>query len=515
MSLTTIQEPAALSFSKNPVWYRFLSGNYRLTVGDKAKYEIVFSSPLAGHHFTIEFNGKVYTFNCVSSPNGDGYEFRPYGNSTQFNQMVTDFEGNYYLYKHYDFTPSYAGNKIIFEAKENGAIWNMQLIDASTSITLNTVLAGTDDTFNPNYKVFADIHLQSNPANAPETNLIAQLDADAWKDDVVMALGTNEYVFDFELQNILNTKLKAFVPGWNLATVTKATEMLLNFWLRYGEIYGDDPVVHFNSYNGAANNYKQVIIGGLQLDEVTFTVTPSFTGLKLLNRQPATKVISKSCQEYLYKYMTTAEQDLQLQCAIYYTDGTTWSGNVGTAVGLSTAKSVYVFPAGWDVLNLGSKSPTKTPVRYEVYITNDIGTVLSDTQHYVLDLREYEETQRLLFLGACGAMEHVLLTGYTQEKLENEGEQSVAAKMPWYDRGDALLVHANTRQKTIYVFNTGYKSKDYIDWLKELANSDLCLMAEDGYWTSVRIDKGSIKELPTGLDDLYALTFEGERIIHY
>jgi hypothetical protein len=63
--------------------------------------------------------------------------------------------------------------------------------------------------------------------------------------------------------------------------------------------------------------------------------------------------------------------------------------------------------------------------------------------------------------------------------------------------------------------NTGFKDLEYIQWLRELANSDFVLMAENGYWTSVRVDKKSFKELPSAMDDLYALTFDVERIIHY
>lgn len=518
MSLTTIKEPAALKFSKNPIWYRFLSGNYLTTAGAKAKVEITFDAHSVGHFFHLTFNGKKYRFDCVTSPDGSGYQFRTFVASPAFNNMINDFKSHYELNKHFTITSSYissSNGKLILEAKQPGTIWNPTFEDGSPPrITMSVVTAGTDNVYNPNYKVFTDLHIQTDPTVAPVDNLIAQLDADAHRDNIVVALGANEYVFDIELQNIIHANLSAYIPVWNLAAVTKATNMLLSFWIRYGEIYGDDPKVLWNDYNGAANAYKQVIIGGLELDETTFTVIPDYTGTKLLNRQPPTKVVSKACPEYLYKYVLAAHTDLQLRCTVYYTDGTTTTALVGTAVGTSLARNVYVFPAGWDTLNLGALQPAKTATKYTLHVSNNALAVLSDTQTYLLDYTDYEVTNRLLFLGACGAMETVYLTGSLGTEIQSDSEPIVSAKTPWYDRGTALLQHTNSTQNVRLKFSSGFKSLAYITWLKELAQSDVCLLQENGYWASIRIDKKTIKDMPTNLDDLYSISFEAERIVH-
>ena len=517
MSLTTIKEPAALKFSKNPIWYRFLSGNYLTSVGAKAKYDLVFDSHWVGLYFHLTFNGKKYRFDCVTSPDGSGYQFRSYVSQPAFNNMVNDFKALYELNKHFTLTSVWNGgafDKIVLEAKEPGAIWNIQISDGGARFMLNTVTVGTDNVYNPNYKVFCDLHIQSDPTIAPVDNLVAQLDADAHKDNIVLALAANEFVFDIELQNLIHANLSAYIPAWNLAAVTKATNMLLSFWIRCGEIYGVDPKVLWNDYNGAANAYKQVIIGGLELDETTFTVIPDYTGTKLLNRQPTTKVVSKACPEYLYKYVLAAHTDLQLRCTVTYTDGTTTTALVGTAVATSLARNVYVFPAGWDTLNLGALQPSKTATKYTLHVSNNALAVLSDTQTYFIDYTEHEVTNRLLFLGACGAMETVYLTGSLGTEIQSDSEPITSVKTPWYDRGTALLQHTNSTQNARLKFNSGFKSLAYITWLKELAHSDVVLLQENGYWASIRIDKKTIKDMPTNLDDLYAISFEAERIIH-
>jgi hypothetical protein len=521
MSLTTIKEPQALSFSRNPVWYRFLSNNYLTTVGTKAKYNLTFDSIYVGVQFDLIFNGKTFTLEFVTTPDGTGYQLRSFSSSlSQFNECIANLKQLYELNKYYTITfvshdvPSTTG-VVQLEAKQPGTIWNLAVDNVTYGVSIIQLTAGTDNVYNPNYKVFADLHHQTDPSVAPAENQIAQLDADAHQDDIVIALAANEFVFDFELQNLIHSLVSPHVPDWNETDVVHAASMMIHFWLRYGEIYGEDPKVWWNDYNGAANVYKKVIIGGLPLDEVTLTVLPDYTTTKLLNRQPAVKCVSKSCQEYIYKYVSAAQTDLQLHGTITYTDGTAWTGVIGNKVNSSVQQRVYVFPAGWDALNLGSKQPSKTPVKYAVYVRNAANTVLSETQTYVLDLTDYESETHLLFLGACGAMETVWCNGYIKESLQSESEPVVAAKAPWYDRGTAILKHSNSTQNTKYTLNTGFKDLEYIQWLRELANSDFVLMAENGYWTSVRVDKKSFKELPSAMDDLYALTFDVERIIHY
>lgn len=517
MSLTTVKEPGTLCFSKNPIWWRFLSGNYRTTLGAKAKCEILFDSIYAGITFDISFNGKTYTLYCDSTPDGTGYEFRDYIYQPQFDLMIEDFKALYELNKHFTITKLWVGgtlDKMILEAKESGSKWNVSISGGSGRITLNNITTGTDDVYNPNYKVFVDLHKQLDQTVDPVENQIAQLDADAHKDDIVVALATNEYAFDFELQDLLHAQLTPYVPAWNENTIKKATGMMLNYWLRIGEIYGEDPKVLWNDYNGLANSYKKAVIGGLPLDEYTLSILPNYTTTAFLNRQPTTKAISKTCQEYLYKYLATAQTTLQLWCTITYTDGTTWAGKVGNSLASSLAQEIYVFPSGWTALNLNSYNPSKTPVKYTVHVTNAATGTLSDSQTYILDLQNYESNSRLLFLGACGAMETVWCTGYTQEVVESDGQPITGPRLPWYERGNHILKNSNSRQNIRYKFNTGYKSLTYINWLKELAHSDVVLLAENGYWTSIRIDKKSIKDLPTALDDLYAISFEAERMIH-
>lgn len=514
MSISVIQYPS-FSLSRQPIWYRFMSNNYRLTAGSISEYDLVIPSGLtAGQSFDLIFNQKRYTFVCDTLPNGEGYEFRPYVNSTGFNNMINvDFTGNYYINKHFTLTGTYATGTVRFTSREVGAMFNLSLENAAAGITLTQVTAGADATFRPNFKAWIDLHHQINHAAAAAENLVAQLDADAHQDSITGSLAADEFVFDFELQNILHSLLSAYVPDATETLIKAASSIITGFWIRYGEMFGTSPIVNKNATHAATTDaYPQVLLGGWQLDDDYDALNTAILGTAFLNQQPSTKVISKSNPEYLFKYLTAAATDLQLKYKIYYTDGTTSTGLAGTALASSLAKNVYCFPAGWDILNLGAVQPTKDAVKYELFVTNSASAVLSLTQTYILDNRYYEESDVFIFLGAAGAMETVWCHGYKKTALQSTSDTYQLAKMPWYTKGNQLLKHTNSQQSTITTYYTGFKSLEYINWLKDLANSDTVMILDSGTWASVRLDKKSITDIPTNLDNLYAISFDIERL---
>jgi hypothetical protein len=513
MALTIVSTPA-FGLCRDSIWLRLKSDNYRTAAGVAAVYDLVVPAAMTvGQSFDLTFDGKRYRFVVAASPNGGGYEIRSYASSPAFTLMVADVASNYYLSENYTMVGTYASNKIRFTAKAVGTAYALGLENAAAGVSLSVITAGVDNTFRSNFKCFVDVHEQADFTAAAVSNKIAQLDADGHKDAITGALAADEYVFDFELQGILRSLLSAYVPT-AAETLTKvAAGVMANYWLRYGEIYGDDPLINQNAVSGAtANNYYQVLLGGWRTDDTKSTLNTAIVGTAWMNQQPSVKVVAADNAEFLFKYVTAAATNLQLHYKLYYRDGTTASGVTGTAVGTSLAKTIYVFPAGFDLLNLGAVNAAKTCWKYELYVTNDVSAVLSNTQTYVLDYNTYEEETVLMFLGAAGAMETVWCHGYKKTELVNDSVGYEVAKMPWYAKGDELLMHANSSQRTKTTYYTGYKSLDYINWLKDLAQSDTVVLLDGTSWAGVRLVKDSIKDMPTGLDDFYALSFELERI---
>lgn len=514
MALTIVSTPA-FGLCKDSIWLRLKSDNYRTAAGVAAVYDLVVPAGMSvGQGFDLTFNDKRYTFVVAASPNGEGYEIRSYASAPDFTLMVADMNGNYYLNNNYTLVGTYASNKIRFTAKAVGTAFNMGLEAASAGVTLTQITAGVDDSFRGNFKCFVDIHKQEDYTAAAVSNRIAQLDADGHRDDVTGALAAGEYVFDFELQGILHSLLSAYVPAANETLTKVATGVIANYWLRYGEIYGTTPLINKNAVSGAtANNYYQVMLGGWRTDDDKSTLNTAIKGSAWMNRQPSVKVVRASNPEFLFKYKDTSATWVQLHYKLYYTDGTTADGLAGMQKTLSVSTNyVFVFPAGFDILALGAVNAAKKCWKYELYMTNNANAVLSDVQTFVLDYNDYEEEAVFMFLGAAGAMETVWCHGYKKTELVNTSVGYEVAKMPWYEKGDGLLMHANSKQNTKTTYYTGYKSLDYINWLKDLAQSDTVVLLDGTSWAGVRLVKDSIKDMPTGLDDLYALSFEVERI---
>ena len=164
MPVSLINSPEVLSLSRQPIWYRYLSDDYRTATGAKAKVEL--NIPLnvtVGSVFTLTFNQHKYSYICIASgSNNTGYQFKTYSNSPSFDLMVEDFEASYYLNRYYTITGSFAGNKIILEARESGSKWNITIEGATGSISLTNITTGTNDVFEANYKAVMDIHVQNN-----------------------------------------------------------------------------------------------------------------------------------------------------------------------------------------------------------------------------------------------------------------------------------------------------------------------------------------------------------------
>ena len=513
MPVSLINSPEVLSLSRQPIWYRYLSDDYRTSTGAKAKVEL--NIPLnvtVGSVFTITFNQHKYSYICIASgSNNTGYQFKTYSNSPSFDLMVEDFEASYYLNRYYTITGSFAGNKIILEARESGSKWNITIEGATGSISLTNITTGTNDVFEANYKAVMDIHVQNNYTAAPANNLISTIEADPYQDDL-LGLGVDDFIMDFDLSEILHSRLSPHIPDVAEVLNKPAIGPLLSWWHRIGEVYGTDPVIHFNETNGYSGAYNQVILGGWKLDDDYSASIDDLEALHFLNRQERIKVVKQSAHEYLYKYLVSAYQDLQLHYKIYYTDGTNATGLVGTSVGLSVEHSIYVFPCGFNVMGLNAVQPLKTPVKYEVYITDDTSATLSEVMTFVIDHRYYAEDIEFLFLGQCGAMESVWCTGYKSIRLVNSSIEYQAAKLPWYTKGTPLLAHTQSKQSEVITVQTGYKTRAYIEWLRDLAQSETVLMLDGTEWAAVRLIKKSIADMPTGLDDLFALSFEIERI---
>lgn len=512
--LTIIQEPPFLCLSRNPIWYRMFSDNYKLSSGNNAVFDITIPLNVTpGSVFTLTLNGHNYTFTCVNTGvASNGYNFATYSNLTEFNTMVDDyFKQSYYLNKYFTITGTYLSNKITLTAKESGTKYNLVMTGNTGGISIATVTSGTDDTYRPNYRSFVDLHLQEDYTASPADNLLSQLESDPHQDNVTGALAADEFVMDYEFQEILNAQLSPHIPTTTQNTIIKATGILKSFWLRFGEIFGDDPVVNWNDYNGLAGQYHQVLLGECPKDKDPEDLTDSLEDLEFLNRQPRTKLNTPASREYLFKFLKDAHTTLYAHVKIYYSDGTTHSTNYLSKAS-TESHQVYVIPAGFDQCGFNIYNPTKTPVRYEIYLINNLNVVVSETMVFLPETTSFEQTTELLFVGQCGAAETVHCTGYSSYKVLSESQTFQKARLPWETYTDASLMHSLSKQTERILISTGYKTRDYIEWLKDLAQGETLYVRNGSDWIPHRIIKDSISDMPTELSDLYSITFEIEKL---
>lgn len=212
-------------------------------------------------------------------------------------------------------------------------------------------------------------------------------------------------------------------------------------------------------------------------------------------------------------------QNLTLRAKVYYTNGTNTSNTTsvvsGTGANDLKQHEVGQWPTGWTQLGLGAWSAGRTPVKYEVWITNAAGDAVSEAHTFWLV--EPDTNERYLeYVSSLGVIESMRCTGRWVETLNSTYTAQSMALRPADNLGPSVELSVNTQrtagaQNTMDV-HTGYADANEHNALMDLVTSPEVRLVDPVHATRVPVRLvAAAHELRTVGEDgehLYALNLK-------
>lgn len=531
--ISFINLPENVGLSKNIIPIKAISDKYVVSAPIKQVLKIHFKdNTSAGKTIVFTWNDFTTTLTFVSgTPTSDGNELPLYNASSAggYASLLGYIGSNYYLYKYFDMTSTITlvGSlyelELLFTQKEfNQDFKAISIVGNDATKYVPSILTAQANTiYNPNFRLLADVYEQSNVSGAREFTLIAEMESAMDKDDIA----------EFNIGETLDKwqKLYANFPEMGETTIQGCDNVLRGYWLMISESYGEPDQAkgqrRVPNFISAPYIYNKVLKGG-----VPFLKYPGNTfwadycdaaEVKFLTNKRSGK--TRVCQQqkhWLYFYNKTANSNLKVSGVLTLENGSTVNFTYGLLAGSSAGERVYRAPVGFMQMGLHTLLAGDIPQKYEVWISNNSNTQLSEKFTFLVDIRNNEFNNFIYYHNALGGVDTLWLTGECAKVNTYIGTEVQLAIANNYTIGNAQM--RNNKTRLGYIFDTGYKANlEEITQLEELINSDDVRWLPDsivkpGYTDLIKIivDKESASDMPTAGSTKFSLNFKAKEA-HY
>lgn len=482
--ITPVKFPPAVALSENPVIFGLKTNNNIITSGTKAKLVLHFSSVIytgSGYQFSITFGGNTYTFTMAVTPDDSGLQFpraaEDDDNLTWAGKIKEALYANFYISELFDISHTY--NQVHLIAKNAGTTNDITGANISVPGLNIAAYAGTDLQTRKFFKIFAQVKMG---------------DAVIGEDSLPVDVAGIAY---FDFSEYLRAELSSTFafPESSQQPIIKRETCCKDYSVRYCEFFSDNdtPLMHKMTQKGPF----KALTGGL--DTATQALynrnnTNWYNQLSMnhmfLTWHPGKKKTSQFDIQKLYYLVHTALVSHNITHVNLYTGLNYRLNNVNCTS--TTLKSTFAASKG-DVLEiccgysrlgldtdaslLASGSVVKS---YDVFLKDDAGNIISEIRNFVLDSNHYENYRQFIFRNSFGIFETIRCTavqsreaGYENNIIEHTRTFSFTER-----GGD------NKKDKSFevakYVINTGWITKNELDWTRELFLSKEVYEIKDG-----------------------------------
>jgi hypothetical protein len=225
---------------------------------------------------------------------------------------------------------------------------------------------------NPFYALYGEMRVEKIPGSGTYTKTIG------WTLDPGEAMG-NFFVLNSGFRGYF---LSPHFNPYGVTEITKVSHNILKGKFFRGQFYGDPPEVQ-----GAlteAGNYV-VLKGGVRYQGNPQDKINEIAAGRFLTYHPEIKTVGLTQPEILHFLVAASGiTTVNLRAKVTYTDGSETTITAKTLTGV-TQWDLLRMPAGIIPLGLSSIDFAKTINYYELFLTNQSGTVISDRRFYELD----------------------------------------------------------------------------------------------------------------------------------
>lgn len=463
--LSISQQLPAVILSGSPAIIKAEETDIYLSQGNIISASIIFKQQYdVGDYVSIEWNGKTETFTAVSAITQPGNQVL--GNDA--NPLALEYWGKAFvdMLKQnarlmHDFSLQYTFTNntyyIILTPYIKTADFNSTWSENSAN-PANLLQNGSieETVYNQNQKILFQLY--------KETELSSYKEFSKYREavGVNIVLENNVAKASYDVSRIIiEEQFNHFTiaPGDNHIE----HDIVINFTPYIYSIWGTPPI----KQNGLFGTVVRAINGALsEVQLATLNTEGKSFYQKLIDDKmfltfsPSEKTTDIYTPERLY-YLSQKSQTIYLRVVYYFANQTTETVNLDSFV--ADAWKVYELAVGFfDVI-----SDKTNVVKYEVYLRNNFGELLTQTRSYIIDYNYYKTARYFAFLSRLGFYELVRFTGNAKKQVITEKSTVELIKNPERKLNTISRKQVSKKVANAISINTGYLRKEFINFLAE------------------------------------------------
>lgn len=511
MAVSFNKIPKGQVFAKDPIRFQLASNNYVVSLAVKPMLILAFSGNgcANGNQIALLINGvTINLFFGNTTPTNEAQAQQNYlctqGNfasvSAWLDYLVEALNNNFLLKSYFDITRASA-NGIILTSKNNYIIQGIVFMQNCNHTTFNTV---ANAVYRSNYLMLMDVFVEKNYRQG-DFEKIATIEHEP---------DANSQAW-FDIAPFILPYLGCDVPPIDTTGIAAglASQMQKRYNVVAYEQSGNPPV--FSTVvqaNHTRGGYAQR--GGFSFlafkKDYSFFINQNMAN-QLWQSWASPKPTLTTQPEYLF-FRKMANNITRVRLTLTYQDGSTdVFNNYFSSIDFSdyVVNDIIWISAGYSQLNIdGVKDANKKVSKYSLQLCNASNLSLYAAFEFVIDHRHYVNKRTLVFQNSWGAVETLMLKGNAKRQLITEAVDFTKTLAVGYDAQAGQENTFDERSREAIEVATGYYSKAYIDYLRELLhNNQYVWLIENGRYVKVNVVAGSY-DLADDESYLYALNLK-------
>lgn len=317
---------------------------------------------------------------------------------------------------------------------------------------------------------------------------------------------------DLTARFILNSGFRGYFQNphfnpWSVKTLQKVTYNILKGKFYEGVVYGDPPAVQGTPT--LVDDYLVINGGAAERVGDEAVLDHLLTQKKFLSWHPEVKLISIHQPDLLhFLVMESGITTLNLRAVITYTDGSTQTLTLNTLTGVSQYDLIRI-PAGVPNLGLASVDFTKVINFYELFLTNQSGTKVSESRFYEVDQYEQPWERFWMYDNALGMPEVFRTVGKSKHATALAPLSSMTSILEGQDVKSSQFITREVSLREEQEVSTGYlRDLDTARYLVDfLSQRGSFFELKNGDYFPMRLSTPSIVETDTDGEYSYFVRF--------
>jgi hypothetical protein len=498
MSVTLTSPPPELSFSADKITAGFTCVGIYEQIGVKAINTVPIPDAAPGVSVILKYGNETITMVASMTPDDSGTQFQATDGMLVIPIFVQIeyFKANYILSRDFDIVVDPGGSSsIIFTAKNTGLGYNM--------VTFNTT-AGVAEVVKPNYGLQFRLFIEK-----PDYTGFQLINTAA----PTIQIGdttTAEAIIGDKLHDFINAEIRNNLPDIPDSLPLLCKKSCRRYYFEFAESYGD-PIQIRKVFTSPIFT---VLHGGLSYigqgtKNIADIIMPDPDSRKRFLKQGGNITSTRSNQlQYLYYYNLDASFSASLKCRLRFTNGD--SVQVALHNFSMMEKRKYAFNISFEKIYNQNDYPGKTLLGYEIWITSEDGTRLTETQTYLIDYRPLPYIRYFLNWSSWGSFDSRMFYGKGSSTFDIVQSEAMKSELAPSDlkMGTSLVYDIKLTSKLSVT--TGFiKNRSSLIFNRDFFLSPLKYRVAGDYLLPIKVTSKSIPEIEDG-NSLYAQKFDYE-----